>query len=267
LKSLKIQIYFTLVGMSNVATEAVRRRLIDQQNLKWWKGDKRALSRENINQLRNEFDIFYNPYYQRFSNLRKSKKMSCSKCNELGKVCTGVAPAMCPQCAVAGFKQADCVYLDNSLGLSAAAAGGGAPAYGNGQGGAAEAPIQPAVPNRAGAGLAIRLPVGRGSPTGLMNEENENNGNGVNTNASRDPNATNEEIAAGRAKRQARRNAAARMGAASSLNRFSVGRNESARFEAASTLGKLAAGGGGGKSRKRKQKNLKRKQKFTRKQK
>ena len=201
--------------------------------------------------------------------------MSCTKCNDLGKHCTGVAPAMCPQCAVAGFKQADCVYLDDPLKLAmpawygqVAAGGGGSVAS------LANAPIQPARLGTAGAGLAIRLPKGRGSPTGMENENANENNNGVNTNASRDPNATEEEIAAGRAKRQARRNQAARLEAASALNKFSVGRNESARFEAASSLSKFASGrkaagsgggGGGGGKKSRKRKN--RKQKFTRKQK
>ena len=191
--------------------------------------------------------------------------MPCTKCNDLGKHCTGVAPAMCPQCAVAGFRKEDCVYLDDPLKLAMPASYGQVAAGGGGS--VANAPIQPAVPNRAGAGLAIRLPKGRGSPTGMENENGNENNNGVNTNASRDPNATEEEIAAGRAKRQARRNQAARLEAASALNNLAAGR-ESAK--AVQAMAKAAGGGGGGvgggggkKSRKRKN----RKQKLTRKQK
>jgi hypothetical protein len=94
-----------------------------------------------------------------------------------------------------------------------------------------------------------------------VNEENEENN--VNSNASRDPNATEEQIAAGRAKKQARRNKVARNLAASALNNLAAG-NESAK--AVQAMAK-AAGAGGKRSRKQKQKNLKRKQKQTRKQK
>jgi hypothetical protein len=249
--------------MSDRVTEAVRRRLLDQQNLKWWKGDKRVLSRENINQLRNEFNIFYNPYYQRFSNLRKSRSMPCTKCNDLGKHCTGVAPAMCPQCAVAGFRKEDCVYLDDPLKLAMPASYGQVAAGGGGS--VANAPIQPAVPNRAGAGLAIRLPKGRGSPTGMENENGNENNNGVNTNASHNPNATEEEIAAGRAKRQARRNQAARLEAASALNNLAAGRESAKAVQAMAKAAGGGGGGGGGGKKSRKRKN--RKQKLTRKQK
>jgi hypothetical protein len=114
-------------------------------------------------------------------------------------------------------------------------------------------------------------------------EENE-----VNSNASRDPNATEAEIAAGKAKKQARRNKVARNLAASRLNAG----NESAKAVQAMAAAAGAGGGGGGgggdgfgglspievvhesrsrKSQKQKRKSrkqtLKRKQKFTRKQK
>ena len=199
--------------------------------------------------------------------------MSCEKCKQLGKRCTGTAPNICPQCAVAGLKPEDCVYLDDSLKLTvpawytrgAAAGGRGGGGGGGGGGGVASAlnaPIQPAVPNRAGAGLAaIRRPTGRGSPTGMENENvNDENENGVNSNASRDPNATEAEIAAGKAKKQARRNRVARNLAASQLNAG----NESAKAVQAMAA---AAGAGGKRKRKSRKQTLKRKQKFTRKQK
>jgi hypothetical protein len=92
-----------------------------------------------------------------------------------------------------------------------------------------------------------------------VNEENEENN--VNSNASRDPNATEEQIAAGRAKKQARRNKVARIVAESALNNLAAG-NESAKAVQA-----MAKAAGGKRSRRQKQKNLKRKQKQTRKQK
>jgi len=190
--------------------------------------------------------------------------MSCTKCNDSGKYCTGVAPAMCPQCAVAGFRKEDCVYLDDPLKLSVPSLYGQVAAGG---GGAANAPIQPALPNRAGAGLAIRLPQGRGSPTGMENENNENeNNNGVNTNASRDPNATQEEISKGRAKRQARRNQVARLEAASALNNLAAGRESAKAVQAMAKAAGGGGGGGGGGRKSRKRKNRKETRKQTRKQ-
>jgi hypothetical protein len=250
--------------MSDTVTEAVRQRLL-RQNLNWWKGNNRELSRENINQLRNEFDIEYR--HRRFYNLRaQSQKSSpkvgmlkCDNCIRKGVLCSGPTNPrmrMCAQCAVDKLKPEECVYSSLDLNLPAwAAAGGG------GAGGAANAIIQPAQAGAGGAGLAIRVPknVGRGSPTGMVDEENVNNENNVNSNASRDPNATEEQIAAGRAKKQKRRNNVARKVAESALNNLAAG-NESAK--AVQAMAKAAGG-----KRSRKQKNLKRKQKFTRKQK
>jgi hypothetical protein len=250
--------------MSDTVTEAVRQRLL-RQNLNWWKGNNRELSQENINQLRNEFDIEYR--YRRFYNLRPQNQkpspkvgmmVRCDNCKRKGVKCSGPTNPkmrMCTQCAVDGVKPEECVYSSFDLNLPAWAAGGAA----------ANAIIQPAVPNRGGAGLAIRVPenVGRGSPTGMVNVNEENEENNVNSNASRDPNATEEQIAAGRAKKQARRNKVARNLAASALNNLAAG-NESAK--AVQAMAK-AAGAGGKRSRKQKQKNLKRKQKQTRKQK
>jgi hypothetical protein len=164
---------------------------------------------------------------------------------------------MCAQCAVDRLRPEECVYSSLDLNLPAWASGGA--------GGAANAIIQPAQAGAGGAGLAIRVPVnvGRGSPTGMVNVNEENEENNVNSNASRDPNATEEQIAAGRAKKQARRNKVARNLAASALNNLAAG-NESAK--AVQAMAK-AAGAGGKRSRKQKQKNLKRKQKQTRKQK
>lgn len=246
--------------MSDTVTEAVRQRLL-RQNLNWWKGNNGELSRENINQLRNEFDIEYR--HRRFYNLRaQSQKSSpkvgmlkCDNCIRKGVLCSGPTNPrmrMCAQCAVDRLKPEECVYSSLDLNLPAWAAGGA--------GGAANAIIQPAQAGAGGAGLAIRIPenVGRGSPTGMVNEENVNNEeNNVNSNASRDPNATEEQIAAGRAKKQARRNKVARIVAESALNAG----NESAK--AVQAMAK-AAGAGGKRSRKQKQK---RKQKYTRKQK
>ena len=247
--------------MSDTVTEAVRQRLL-RQNLNWWKGNNRELSRENINQLRNEFDIEYR--HRRFYNLRpQSQKSSpkvgmlkCDNCIRKGVLCSGPTNPrmrMCAQCAVDRLKPEECVYSSLDLNLPAWAAGGG------GAGGAANALIQPAQAGAGGAGLAIRIPenVGRGSPTGMVNENEENEENNVNSNASRDPNATEEQIAAGRAKKQARRNKVARIVAESALNAG----NESAK--AVQAMAK-AAGAGGKRSRKQKQK---RKQKYTRKQK
>jgi len=247
--------------MSDKVTEAVRQRLL-RQNLNWWKGNQRELSQENINQLRNEFDIEYR--HRRFYNLRAQNQkpspkvgmLKCDNCIRKGVVCSGPTNPvmrMCAQCAVDGVKPEECVYSSLDLNLPAWAAGGGA-------GGAANAIIQPAVPNRGGAGLAIRVPknVGRGSPTGMVNVNEENEENNVNSNASRNPNATEEQIAAGRAKKQARRNKVARNVAASALNNLAAG-NESAKAVQA-----MAKAAGGKRSRKQKQK---RKQKLTRKQK
>ena len=254
--------------MGDNVTEAVRQRLL-RQNLNWWKGDKRELSRENINQLRNEFNIEYR--HRRFYNLRpqtqkplvKVGMLKCDNCIRKGVLCSGPTNPkmrMCAQCAIDRLRPEDCVYSSLDLNLPAWARGGAG-------GGAANALIQPAQAGAGGAGLAIRIPqnAGRGSPTGMVNEENVNNenDNGVNSNASRDPNATEEQIAAGRAKKQARRNKVARNVAASALVNFSAG-NESAK--AVGAMAK-AAGAGGKRSRTYKRKNLKRKQKLTRKQK
>ena len=246
--------------MSDTVTEAVRQRLL-RQNLNWWKGNNRELSRENINQLRNEFDIEYR--HRRFYNLRaQSQKSSpkvgmlkCDNCIRKGVLCSGPTNPvmrMCAQCAVDRLKPEECVYSSLDLNLPAWASGGA--------GGAANAIIQPAQAGAGGAGLAIRIPenVGRGSPTGMVNENEENEENNVNSNASRDPNATEEQIAAGRAKKQARRNKVARIVAESALN---------AGNESAKAVQAMAKAAGAKRSRKQKQKNLKRKQKQTRKQK
>jgi hypothetical protein len=249
--------------MSDTVTEAVRQRLL-RQNLNWWKGNQRELSQENINQLRNEFDIEYR--HRRFYNLRaQSQKSSpkvgmlkCDNCIRKGVLCSGPTNPrmrMCAQCAVDRLRPEECVYSSLDLNLPAWASGGA--------GGAANAIIQPAQAGAGGAGLAIRVPVnvGRGSPTGMVNVNEENEENNVNSNASRDPNATEEQIAAGRAKKQARRNKVARIVAESALNNLAAG-NESAKAVQA-----MAKAAGGKRSRRQKQKNLKRKQKQTRKQK
>jgi len=251
--------------MGDKVTEAVRQRLL-RQNLNWWKGNQKELSQENINQLRNEFDIEYR--HRRFYNLRAQNQKSspkvgmlkCDNCIRKGVLCSGPTNPrmrMCAQCAVDKLRPEECVYSSLDLNLPAWAAGGGA------GGAAANAIIKPAVPNRGGAGLAIRVPknVGRGSPTGMVDVNEENEENNVNSNASRDPNATEEQIAAGRAKKQARRNKVARKVAESALNNLAAG-NESAK--AVQAMAKAAGAGG---KRSRKQKNLKRKQKQTRKQK
>ena len=265
--------------MADTAVEAVRQRLLVDQNLNWWKGDKARLSRENINELRNEFNIEYRPRHKRFYNLRPQTQKSvskvggmpkCTNCINKGVVCSGPtnpSMQMCAQCAVDGLKPENCVYLDDSLKLSLPAwyGRGQVAAGGGGVASALNAPIQPAVPNRAGAGLAaIRRPTGRGSPTGMENE-NVNEENGVNSNASRDPNATEAEIAAGKAKKQARRNKVARNLAASALNNMAAG-NESAKAVQAMAAA-AGAGAGGKRKRKSRKQTLKRKQKFTRKQK
>ena len=169
---------------------------------------------------------------------------------------------MCVQCATAGLEEKDCVYPQLNLELPAwASAGGGA---GGGAGGAANAVIQPAEAGAGGAGLAIRIPLarneGKGSPTGFMEDvdEEEYNENATNSNASRDPTATAEQVARGRAKKEARRKKVANNLAKSALNNMAAG-NESAK--AVQAMAK-AAGAGGKRSRKQK-----RKQKFTRKQK
>ena len=253
--------------MGDTVTEAVRQRLLSQ-NLNWWKGDK-ELSRKNIYQLRNEFNIEYRSADKKFYNLRalsqksspKVGKMSrCDNCIKNGMICSGPTNEemrMCTQCAVAGLEEKDCVYSSLNLNLPAWAS-------------QANAIIQPAQAGAGGAGLAIRIPLarneGRGSPTGFMEDVDENEGyneNATNSNASRDPNATAEQIARGRAKKQARRNKVANNLAKSALNNMAAG-NESAK--AVQAMAK-AAGAGGKRSRKQKQKNLKRKQKFTRKQK
>ena len=250
--------------MGDNVTEAVRQRLL-RQNLNWWKGDKRELSRKNINQLRNEFNIEYR--HRRFYNLRpqtqkplvKVGMLKCDNCIRKGVLCSGPTNPrmrMCAQCAVDRLRPEECVYSSLDLNLPAWAGGSA--------GGAANALIQPAQAGAGGAGLAIRIPqnAGRGSPTGMVNENNQNeNDNGVNSNASRDPNATEEQIAAGRAKKQARRNKVARNVAASALVNLAAG-NESAK-----AVGAMAKAAGAGGKRSRKQKNLKRKQKLTRKQK
>ena len=249
--------------MGDTVTEAVRQRLL-RQNLNWWKGDNRELSPENINQLRNEFKIEYRN--RRFYNLRPlkvEKMLRCDNCIKKGITCSGPTNPrmrMCVQCATAGLEEKDCVYPQLNLEL---------PAWASGAGGAANAVIQPAEAGAGGAGLAIRIPLarneGKGSPTGFMEDvdEEENNENATNSNASRDPTATAEQVARGRAKKEARRKKVANNLAKSALNNMAAG-NESAK--AVQAMAK-AAGAGGKRSRKQKQKNLKRKQKFTRKQK
>ena len=250
--------------MGDTVKEAVRQRLL-RQNLNWWKGDK-ELSPENINQLRNEFNIEYR--HRRFYNLRPlkvEKMLRCDNCIKKGITCSGPTNPrmrMCVQCATAGLEEKDCVYPQLNLELPAWASAGGA-------GGAANAVIQPAEAGAGGAGLAIRVPLSRnerkGSPTGFMEDvdEEEYNENETNSNASRDPKATAEQVARGRAKKEARRKKVANNLAKSALNNMAAG-NESAK--AVQAMAK-AAGAGGKRSRKQKQKNLKRKQKFTRKQK
>ena len=253
--------------MGDTVKEAVRQRLL-RQNLNWWKGNNRELLPENINQLRNEFKIEYRPADKKFYNLRPlkvEKMLRCNNCIKKGVTCSGPTNPrmrMCVQCATAGLEEKDCVYPQLNLELPAwASAGGG------GAGGAANAVIQPAEAGAGGAGLAIRVPVnvGRGSPTGFMEDVNEEeyNENATNSNASRDPTATAEQVARGRAKKEARRKKVANNLAKSALNNMAAG-NESAK--AVQAMAK-AAGAGGKRSRKQKQKNLKRKQKFTRKQK
>ena len=250
--------------MGDTVKEAVRQRLL-RQNLNWWKGDK-ELSPENINQLRNEFNIEYR--HRRFYNLRPlkvEKMLRCDNCIKKGITCSGPTNPrmrMCVQCATAGLEEKDCVYPQLNLELPAWASAGGA-------GGAANAVIQPAEAGAGGAGLAIRVPLSRnerkGSPTGFMEDvdEEEYNENETNSNASRDPKATAEQVARGRAKKEARRKKVANNLAKSALNNMAAG-NESAK--AVQAMAK-AAGAGGKRSRKQKQKNLKRRQKFTRKQK
>ena len=252
--------------MGDTVKEAVRQRLL-RQNLNWWKGDE-ELSPENINQLRNEFKIEYRPADKKFYNLRPlkvEKMLRCDNCIKKGITCSGPTNPrmrMCVQCATAGLEEKDCVYPQLNLELPAWASAGGA-------GGAANAVIQPAEAGAGGAGLAIRIPLarneGKGSPTGFMEDvdEEEYNENATNSNASRNPNATAEQVARGRAKKEARRKKVANNLAKSALNNMAAG-NESAK--AVQAMAK-AAGAGGKRSRKQKQKNLKRKQKFTRKQK
>ena len=250
--------------MGDTVKEAVRQRLL-RQNLNWWKGNNRELLPENINQLRNEFKIEYRPADKKFYNLRPlkvEKMLRCNNCIKKGVTCSGPTNPrmrMCVQCATAGLEEKDCVYPQLNLELPAWASGGA--------GGAANAVIQPAKAGAGGAGLAIRVPVnvGRGSPTGFMEDVNEEeyNENATNSNASRDPTATAEQVARGRAKKEARRKKVANNLAKSALNNMAAG-NESAK--AVQAMAK-AAGAGGKRSRKQKQKNLKRKQKFTRKQK
>ena len=248
--------------MDKNSRRAIRGRLL-AQNLNWWKGDE-ELYDNNINYLRNVLDIEYRPGDKKFYNLlaqnQKSSpkvgKMSrCDNCIKKGVTCSGPTNPrmrMCVQCATAGLEEKDCVYSLLNLNLPAWAS-------------QANAPIQPAVPNRNGVGLAIRVPLGRnggrGSPTGFIENVDDNeeyNENATNSNASRDPNATASQIARGRAKKQARRNKVARNVAESALNNMAAG-NESAK--AVQAMAKAA----GGKRNSRKQKN--RKQKFTRKQK
>lgn len=245
--------------MGDTVKEAVRQRLL-RQNLNWWKGNNRELSPENINQLRNEFNIEYR--HRRFYNLRPlkvEKMLRCDNCIKKGITCSGPTNPrmrMCVQCATAGLEEKDCVYPQLNLELPAWAS-------------QANAVIQPAEAGAGGAGLAIRIPLarneGKGSPTGFMEDvdEEEYNENATNSNASRDPNATAEQVARGRAKKEARRKKVANNLAKSALNNMAAG-NESAK--AVQAMAK-AAGAGGKRSRKQKQKNLKRKQKFTRKQK
>jgi hypothetical protein len=248
--------------MGDTVKEAVRQRLL-RQNLNWWKGNNRELSPENINQLKNEFKIEYRPADKKFYNLRAlkvEKMLRCNNCIKKGVTCSGPTNPrmrMCVQCATAGLEEQDCVYPQLNLELPAWASAGGA-------GGAANAVIQPAEAGAGGAGLAIRIPLarneGKGSPTGFMEDVNEEeyNENATNSNASRDPTATAEQVARGRAKKEARRKKVANNLAKSALNNMAAG-NESAK--AVQAMAK-AAGAGGKRSRKQK-----RKQKFTRKQK
>jgi hypothetical protein len=257
--------------MDKNSRRAIRGRLL-AQNLNWWKGDE-ELYNNNINYLRNVLDIEYRPGDKKFYNLlaqnqkpspKVGKMLRCDNCIKKGVTCSGPTNPrmrMCTQCAVAGLEEKDCVYSSLNLNLPAWASGGA--------GGAANAVIQPAEAGAGGAGLAIRIPLarneGKGSPTGFMEDvdEEEYNENATNSNASRDPTASAEQVARGRAKKEARRKKVANNLAKSALNNMAAG-NESAK--AVQAMAK-AAGAGGKRSRKQKQKNLKRKQKFTRKQK
>ena len=132
--------------MSDVALEAARQRLLVGQNLNWWKGDKARLSRENIKELKEDFDIEYR--HRRFYNLRPQTQKSiskvgempkCTNCIDKGVVCSGPtnpSMRMCAQCAVDGLTPEKCVYLDDSLKLSLPAwYGRGQVAAGGGAGG------------------------------------------------------------------------------------------------------------------------------------
>lgn len=245
--------------MDKNSRRAIRGRLL-AQNLNWWKGDE-ELYDNNINYLRNVLDIKYRPGDKKFYNLlaqnqKPSPKVGmmsrCDNCIKKGVTCSGPTNPrmrMCTQCAVAGLEEKDCVYSSLNLNLPAWASG-------------ANAVIQPAKAGTGGAGLAIRVPLGRneekGSPTGFMENVEEYNENATNSNASRDPNATASQIARGRAKKEARRKKVTNNLAKSALNNMAAG-NESAK--AVQAMAKAA----GGKRNSRKQKNSK--QKFTRKQK
>ena len=257
--------------MDKNSRRAIRSRLL-RQNLNWWKGDRQELSNTNIDYLRNTLDIeyrrdnrqFYNLLAQNQKSVNKDRGMKrCTNCVTKGIICSGPTSRnsnmdMCVQCAVAGLEEKDCVYSSLNLALPAWAKGDGA----------SNIPIQPAVPNRNGAGLAIRIPSarneGKGSPTGFMEDVDENEGyneNATNSNASRDPKATAEQVARGRAKKEARRKKVSNNLAKSALNNMAAG-NESAKAVQA-----MAAAAGAGKRNHKSRKQKNRKQKFTRKQK
>ena len=159
--------------------------------------------------------------------------MECTRCQSAKKMCTGTPPLICPQCAIAGFKDG-CNYVSKSSNGGVFARPGG----GGGGGGI----IQPAVPG-AGVGVAVAPQDPRaGSSVG----ENMNSNNNENLEEENEK-ATNANKLRRKAKADRR---AAKLAAVVAMNKAS----------------KLTNNEGSGRNRKtRKQKN--RKQKFTRKQK
>ncbi len=173
---------------------AVRKRLI--RNPEWLNWND--MNNTNIKNLEKQYGLTRNGRQFKPKPIivsDKNRRMACVRCRELGQLCTGEAPQMCPQCAVAGLEAKDCVYESLNLKL---------PSWYS-----PVAVIQPAKPSLAGAGVAV--PVGPAAAGGFSpierNANSDNDNNNTNNNANLDPSSPPEEKRKATAKRKARWNA------------------------------------------------------------
>jgi hypothetical protein len=173
--------------------QAVRKRLI--RNPEWLNWND--MNNSNIQNLEKQYGITRNGRQFKPKPIivsDKNRRMACVRCRELGQLCTGEAPQMCPQCAVAGLEAKDCVYESLNLKL---------PLWYS-----PVAVIQPAKPSLAGAGVAVPVgPAAAGGFSPIERNANSDNNNNTNNNANLDPSSPPEEKRKATAKRKARWNA------------------------------------------------------------